>query len=137
MSTTIEAKSRTTEAPSATGLRMREIPGHGSLDTLRGRCDLVVRFRTEEYERWNAAFDEQRELRVKHGATGHILYRNASDPNDFELVITFTSGGGARGYTWEVAWFNLQRMAAMDAGRGRRGHWDETIRETIDAVSYR
>jgi hypothetical protein len=101
-----------------------------------GSVEFIVRFRAAEFEQWKLLFYQQQDLRVKHGATGHRLCRLVGDAHDFEAVISFTSLGGAQGYAAEVSRYELQRQAAVEGGGHHRVHWDEAIRETIDAARY-
>ena len=101
-----------------------------------GRVEFVLRFRAPAYEHWKAVFDEQLDLRRRHGAVGHRIWRLVGDPDDYEVVIEFASLGGARGYADEVGRLELQRRAAVEGGGHHRRHWDESIRETVDTATY-
>lgn len=87
-------------------------------------------------ERVKSAFDRRLDVRLKHGATGHRLSRRVDDPGEYELVIDFASLGGARGYAEDVSRMELQRLAGVEGGAHDHRHWDESIRETVDAASY-
>jgi hypothetical protein len=98
--------------------------------------EFVLRFRAAEFAVWKQAFNEQRALRVKHGAIGHQVSQLVGDPQDFQVVIQFTSPGGAKGYAEEATRYELQRIAMIEGGIHERWYWDESIRETIDAETY-
>ena len=100
-----------------------------------GPVELVLRFRAAVFERWKVAFDAQIDVRLKHGATGHRIYRALDDPNDFEAFVSFASLGGARAYMEDVNRLELQRQAGIGDGH-HRVHWDEAVREPVDVATY-
>jgi hypothetical protein len=96
---------------------------------------LVVRFRSTDFETWRAALDANEQVRVRHGALGHQISRSIDDPQEFLAVVPFTSLGGAIGYSQDPDRFLLKR--AVFGTSGLRSHaWEESIHELIDAGGY-
>ena len=52
---------------------------------------LVVQHRVRDYDTWKPVFDEHENVRTRHGATGHELYRGLDDPNEITIVNHFPS----------------------------------------------
>ena len=52
---------------------------------------LIVQHRVRDYDTWKPAFDEHGDIRRRHGATGHELYRGLDDPNEITIVNHFHS----------------------------------------------
>jgi quinol monooxygenase YgiN len=52
---------------------------------------VIVQHRVSDYEAWKTVFDEHEEVRRRHGATGHELYRGLDDPNEVTVVNHFPS----------------------------------------------
>jgi hypothetical protein len=100
----------------------------------RRPVQLVLRFRSVDFEEWKALFDEYEEVRVRHGALGHQISRSINDPNEFLAVLPFTSHGGAIGYSEDPRRYPLER-AVMGAAMKHHG-WEESIHELVDAGGY-
>jgi heme-degrading monooxygenase HmoA len=52
---------------------------------------VIVQHRVRDYDAWKAVFDEHGDVRRRHGATGHELYRGLDDPNEVTVVNHFPS----------------------------------------------
>ena len=52
---------------------------------------VMVRHTVRDFDAWKAVFDEHSDVRRKHGATGHELYRGVADPNEITIVNHFPS----------------------------------------------
>jgi len=50
---------------------------------------IIVQHRVRDFDAWKPVFDEHGDVRRRHGATGHTLYRNLEDPNDVTVVNEF------------------------------------------------
>ena len=59
---------------------------------------LIVQHRVSDYEAWKTVFDEHEEVRRRHGATGHELYRGLDDPNEITVVNHFPSRAAAEAF---------------------------------------
>jgi heme-degrading monooxygenase HmoA len=53
--------------------------------------DIIVQHTVRDYDTWKVVFDEHQAVRTRHGATGHVLYRGADDPNEVTVVNHFPS----------------------------------------------
>ena len=53
--------------------------------------DIIVQHTVRDYDAWKTVFDEHQAVRTRHGATGHVLYRGADDPNEVTVVNHFPS----------------------------------------------
>jgi hypothetical protein len=100
------------------------------------RFEFVARFEATDFEAWKDAFERHRDVRVRHGATGHRISRLVDDPHRFEVVIEFTSLGGARGYAQDPSRMELHREVGVEGGPHHRQGFDEEIREAVDVTSY-
>jgi hypothetical protein len=100
-----------------------------------GTIQFVIRFRGGDFESWKAAFDQHEPQRVKHGAVGHWIARSIDDPNQFIGVVEFTSRGGARAYAEDPDRMDVQRALMIEGGPHNKT-WDESIHETVAAVTY-
>jgi heme-degrading monooxygenase HmoA len=52
---------------------------------------VIVQHRVRDYDAWKAVFDEHGDVRRRHGATGHELYRGLDDSNEVTVVNHFPS----------------------------------------------
>jgi len=59
---------------------------------------LIVQHTVRDYDAWKPVFDEHAEVRTRHGATGHELYRGLDDPNDITIVNHFPSRAQAEAF---------------------------------------
>lgn len=50
---------------------------------------LLIRHRVEDYATWKAAFDQHAPTRRANGSQGGHLLRNADDPNDVVILLTW------------------------------------------------
>ena len=59
---------------------------------------VIVQHGVADYDRWLPVFTEHEAVRRKHGATGHSVTRDSSDPNNIVVVNDFATLDGARGF---------------------------------------
>jgi len=52
---------------------------------------VIVQHRVSDFDAWKTAFGEHGDVRKRHGATGHEVYRGLDDPNEVTAVIHFPS----------------------------------------------
>jgi heme-degrading monooxygenase HmoA len=52
---------------------------------------VIVQHKVRDYDAWKSVFDEHGDVRRRHGATGHELYRSLQDPNEVTVVNHFPS----------------------------------------------
>jgi hypothetical protein len=59
---------------------------------------VIVQHHVADFDRWFPVFTEHGAVRRQHGATGHTIYRDVSDPNTIVIVNDFATLEGARGF---------------------------------------
>jgi heme-degrading monooxygenase HmoA len=52
---------------------------------------LIVQHKVRDFDTWKPLFEEHGDIRKRHGATGHALYRGLDDPNEITIVNHFPS----------------------------------------------
>ncbi|MBI3747371.1 MAG: cyclase [Chloroflexi bacterium] len=60
---------------------------------------VIVQHRVADYDRWLPVFTEHEAVRRTHGATGHSISRDVSDPNSVVIVNEFATLEGARAFS--------------------------------------
>ena len=91
---------------------------------------VIVRHQVRDYAAWKPIFDEHGEVRRRHGATGHRLYRVAGSPTDLIIVNQFPSIEQA-----QAALDDPSLREAM-ARAGVEGTPDITIVDEVEVLSY-
>jgi antibiotic biosynthesis monooxygenase (ABM) superfamily enzyme len=59
---------------------------------------MIVKHRVANFESWKAVFDEMNPVRAKFGWTGHIVLRDATDPNLVTIVNRMKTLENAKAY---------------------------------------
>ncbi len=59
---------------------------------------VIVQHRVTDYDLWFPVFKEHEAVRRQHGATGHSINRDVSDPNSVVIVNEFATVEGARAF---------------------------------------
>lgn len=72
---------------------------------------VIVQHHVVDYDRWYPVFTEHEAARRQHGATGHSLSREVTDPNTLVIVTEFATLEGARAFTQDPS-----LPAAMERG---------------------
>ena len=91
---------------------------------------VIVQHRVADYDRWLPVFTEHEAVRRQHGATGHAVNRDVSDPNSIVIVNDFATLDGARAFSQDPT-----LPEAMARG-GVEGHPQVWIVEEADAGQY-
>jgi hypothetical protein len=60
---------------------------------------VIVQHHVADYDRWFPVFTEHEAVRRQHGATGHSISREVSDPNSVVIVNEFATLEGARAFS--------------------------------------
>ena len=60
---------------------------------------VIVQHHVADYDRWFPVFGEHETVRRQHGATGHSISREVSDPNSILIVNEFATLEGARAFS--------------------------------------
>ena len=91
---------------------------------------VIVQHRVADYDQWLPVFTEHEAVRRQHGATGHMVNRDVSDPNSIVIVNDFATLDGARAFSQDPT-----LPEAMARG-GVEGHPQVWIVEEADAGQY-
>ena len=91
---------------------------------------VIVQHRVADYDRWLPVFTEHEAVRRQHGATGHTVNRDVSDPNSIVILNDFATLDGARAFSQDPS-----LPEAMARG-GVEGHPQVWIVEEADAGQY-
>ncbi|HYM84470.1 MAG TPA: cyclase [Candidatus Dormibacteraeota bacterium] len=59
---------------------------------------VIVQHRVADFDRWLPVFNEHEAVRRLHGATGHAIARDVTDPGSVVIINDFSSVDGARGF---------------------------------------
>jgi len=59
---------------------------------------IMVQHTVRDYDAWKPLFDEHQAVRTRHGATGHVLYQSADDPNEVTVLNQFPSRAQAEAF---------------------------------------
>jgi hypothetical protein len=92
---------------------------------------IIVQHHVRDYDTWKPVFDEHGEVRRRHGATGHTIYRGADDPNDITIVNEFPSRAEAEAFATDPS-----LKEAMERG-GVTGEPRITWAEEAETTDYR
>ena len=85
---------------------------------------LMVKHHVKDYETWKRLFDEHQAVREQHGATGHLLYRGAEDPNRITILNQFPSAQHAREFMEDPTLKEVMARAGVDS-EPEVTMWDE------------
>jgi quinol monooxygenase YgiN len=91
---------------------------------------VIVRHRVRDYDAWKPVFDEHGEVRRRHGALGHQIYRVSSDPQELIIVNLFKDAAGAQAFSADPS-----LRDAMERG-GVVSAPEVTFCEQAEAVEY-
>jgi heme-degrading monooxygenase HmoA len=92
---------------------------------------LIAQHKVRDYDTWKPVFDEHGDIRRRHGAIGHELYRGLDDPNEITVVNHFPSREQAEAFAADPS-----LKAAMERG-GVISEPRITWAEETEAVDYR
>ena len=59
---------------------------------------MIVKHRVANFENWKVAFDDMIPTRARFGWTGHLVLRDATDPNIVTIVNRMKTLDGAKAY---------------------------------------
>jgi hypothetical protein len=91
---------------------------------------LIVKHRVANFEAWKKVFDEMVPVRAKHGWTGHVVLRDAADPNVVTVVNRVKTIDGAKAYGG-----SSELRAAMQRA-GVQGTADVSFCEDAEEKAY-
>lgn len=64
---------------------------------------VIVQHKVPDYDAWLAVFNEHEGVRKQHGATGHSVSRDGTDPGALAIVIDFASVDGAVAFSRDAS----------------------------------
>lgn len=93
---------------------------------------VITRFRIQDYATWKVAFDDTVDVRIRHGAVGHQVFRSQDDENTLIVILEFTSRGGAIGLTKDDASLlsGVRAAGSKEAHTTSNGNWTTSSRQT-------
>jgi quinol monooxygenase YgiN len=91
---------------------------------------VIVRHRVSDYGAWKPVFDEHGEVRRRHGATGHQLFRVSGDENELVILNVFRDAAGAQAFIADPS-----LPAAMQRA-GVVGEPDIRVAELAESADY-
>jgi len=75
---------------------------------------VIVQHHVSDYDRWYPVFTEHGSVRRQHGATGHSIYREATDPNAVVIVNEFATLEGAKAFAQDPSLPEVMQRAGVD-----------------------
>jgi quinol monooxygenase YgiN len=90
---------------------------------------VIVRHRVKDYDTWKPFFDEHADVRRRHGAVGHELYR-LNDPNEIIIVNHFNDAAAAQAFMADPSLPEVMQRAGVE------GAPDVALGEQAEAVEY-
>ncbi len=75
---------------------------------------VVVSHHVADFNAWKPVFEEHGEIRRRHGATGHHLYRSIDDPGQVIVVNEFADEAGARAFADDPSLPEAMQRAGVD-----------------------
>jgi hypothetical protein len=97
---------------------------------------VIARTRIADYDTWKRAFDGEVDVRIRHGARGHHVFRDERDRTALTVLIEVASRGGAEG----LMKYDLAHVRAMNRGRiagdAHGSHWRIDYLDEVDSANY-
>lgn len=90
---------------------------------------VIVQHTVRDYDTWKPVFDEHGDIRRRHGATGHQLYRGADDPNAVTILNQFPTREQAEAFANDPSLPEAMKRGGV-TGEPRVSFTRET--ETVD-----
>ena len=75
---------------------------------------MIVKVRVTDFEKWKPVFDEVETVRRDHSATGHEVYRDATDPNVVVVVTHYQDLSRAKEYSGSEALRSAMERAGVE-----------------------
>jgi hypothetical protein len=75
---------------------------------------VIVQHHVADYDVWYPVFVEHQGIRKQHGATGHSINREATDPNSVVIVNEFATLEGARAFSTDPSLPDAMRRGGVD-----------------------
>jgi hypothetical protein len=75
---------------------------------------VIVQHHVSDYDRWYPVFTEHGAVRRQHGATGHSINRDVTDPNTIVIVNDFATLAGAQAFAQDPSLPDVMQRAGVD-----------------------
>jgi hypothetical protein len=75
---------------------------------------VIVQHHVVDYDRWYPVFTEHADVRRRHGATGHSINREVTDPNSILIVNEFATLEGARAFSQDPSLSKAMERGGVD-----------------------
>lgn len=76
---------------------------------------VIVSHHVADFETWKPVFKEHGEVRRRHGAKGHRVYRSIDDPGKVVIVNEFADEAGARAFAADPSLGDAMARAGVDS----------------------
>jgi hypothetical protein len=97
----------------------------------RAAMILMVKHTVRNFDTWKPAFEEHQSVRERYGASGHLVYRSASDPNRVTVLTQFPSEQMAKAFMEDPTLRQVMQSAGVE------GEPDISMWEEAEAIDYR
>jgi hypothetical protein len=75
---------------------------------------VIVQHHVVDYDRWYPGFTEHEAVRRRHGAKGHVINREATDPNSIVIENEFATIEGARAFAQDPSLPEAMQRGGVD-----------------------
>ncbi|MGA2514543.1 MAG: hypothetical protein ABSG37_13155 [Candidatus Limnocylindrales bacterium] len=75
---------------------------------------VIVQHHVADYDRWYPVFTEHEDIRRRHGATGHSINREVTDPNSVLIVNEFATLEGAQAFSQDPSLPQAMERGGID-----------------------
>jgi flagellar basal body rod protein FlgC len=75
---------------------------------------VIVQHHVADYDRWYPVFKEHENTRKRHGATGHTIGREVTDPNSIVIVNEFATIEGAQAFSTDPSLPEAMQRGGVD-----------------------
>jgi hypothetical protein len=75
---------------------------------------VIVQHHVVDYDRWYPVFTEHEDVRRRHGATGHSIHREVTDPNSILIVNDFATLEGAQAFAQDPSLPEAMQRGGVD-----------------------
>lgn len=75
---------------------------------------VIVQHHVFDYDRWYPVFTEHEDVRRRHGAMGHSIHREVTDPNSILIVNDFATLEGAQAFAQDPSLPEAMQRGGVD-----------------------
>lgn len=92
---------------------------------------VIIRHTVRDFDEWKPIFEEHGEVRRRHGALGHQVYRTEGSPQDLIVVGVFKDLAGARAFAADPSLPEVMERSGVISAP------DITFADQVEVVDYR